>query len=167
LKALAKSPTDRYCTAADMARDLRNAIGGRPARWRNWHALIATAACLLVLALGFTTLKSGSTPAIAPIPPQKAALAVDIQPGARPADATIPVEEIEKLTADDALQITARIDGPGYFYCLWYQPNGTVKLLGEERLERPSPPRSPMPNAMCSSAHAGKRPITGSAGNYS
>jgi serine/threonine protein kinase len=138
LKALAKSPADRYSTAADMASDLRKALGGQTSRWRNWHAiLVAAAAALLVVAFGFTALKSNPLPTIAPIPPQKAALAVYVQPGARPANATIPVEEIENLTSGDAIQIKARIDEPGYFYCLWYQPNGTVKLLGEDRLERP------------------------------
>jgi serine/threonine protein kinase len=55
LKAIAKSPSDRYTTAGDMARDLRAAIGVRRSSWRNTKTLAAAAATLafvVISALG-------------------------------------------------------------------------------------------------------------------
>ena len=149
LKALAKSPADRYTTAADMARDLRNAVGGRPIQRPKWPMLAAAAAAtILIAALGFTALNEDGVlksaglgslpaPAAATIEPQEIRFDLHVQPNAQAAAKSIRLEEIDNLTTGDGLQIKANIDKPGYFYCLWYRPNGAVDLLGEERLERP------------------------------
>ncbi|MEX2308949.1 MAG: protein kinase [Pirellulales bacterium] len=149
LKALAKSSADRYTTAADMAHDLRKAIGRQPSKWRRWQTIAAAlAATVLIAALGLSALRNGtsvnmagfgSLPAtvVQPIPPQDVRFELHIQPDGVPADESILIQEIEELKTSDGLQIEAQVPKPGYLYCLWYRPNGNVELLGEDRLERP------------------------------
>jgi predicted Ser/Thr protein kinase len=137
LKALTKSPSDRYTTAADMARELRGALGCRAAARPKWQKLAAAAATLLIVALGLNALIGGRAAPQPAIQPQEVRFALAVQPGARPADGPLRLEDIEDLTTADALQIKAEIQNPGYLYCLWCRPDGTVELLGEERLETP------------------------------
>jgi tRNA A-37 threonylcarbamoyl transferase component Bud32 len=139
LKALAKSPADRYTTAADMARDLRAAIAVKSAPARRWQSLAAAAATITAVALAVSAWRYDSAPAANPaaIPPQPVRLGLFVQPGAQAAASAVPLQEVERLTTGDALKVTAETEKPGYLYCLWYRPNGTVEMLGEARLAKP------------------------------
>jgi Protein kinase domain len=131
LKALAKSPADRYTNAADMARDLRAAVESRHRAWPAWAA-VAVAACLLVAA-GFVAMRSLGPPEIEP---QQVRFELLIQPQAKPGHSFALADDSVEVQADDGWQVHAQtIDNSrGYLYCVWYRPDGTVQLIDADAL---------------------------------
>lgn len=148
LKAMAKSPEARYTTAADMARDLRESI--RPKKTRlNWMvAAVAVAATVAIAAFGLVMFRGAAGPApmasATPepalpaqqlIPPQEVRLEVRVQPHAKPGDYVVLNQEVVGLETTDGVQLYAEVDKPGYLYCLWYRPDGSVLVLDEHMLD--------------------------------
>lgn len=159
LKALAKSPADRYTTAADMARDLRAANRVRVPLWRNLKSLAAAAAVVIIVgALGLASMprsrsqaeastENGSKvapldapPAAARIEPEEVVLDLRIQPLGKPGSFIALNRDVERLDTTTGLQINAgfaKADHRGYLYVVWYRPDQTVRLLDESALPTP------------------------------
>ncbi len=156
LKALAKSPADRYTTAADMAHDLRAANRVRVPKWRNLKILAAAAAVVIIAgALGLASMTHGHSqaeastdngskvapPVVAPatvrIEPQEVVLDLRIQPLGKPGSFVTLNRDVERLDATTGLQINAgfaKADHRGYLYVVWYRPDHTVRLLDDKAL---------------------------------
>jgi Protein kinase domain len=159
LKALAKSPADRYTTAADMARDLRSANRVLVPLWRNLKTLAAAAAVVIIVgALGLASMTHGNSqaeastdngskvaspvaaPTAALIEPQEIELKLLIQPLGKPGSFINLNRDVERLDATTGLQVNAgfaKADHRGYLYVVWYRPDHMVRLLDESGLATP------------------------------
>jgi hypothetical protein len=151
LKAIAKSPADRYTTAGDMARDLREAIRVRESRWPTLKTLVAATAVILLAVVGtfavslskdagaVASVEAGTpnVPAIATIAPQEVRLTLQIQPQGKTGTALDVNDELDRLQLSDRIQINAQVPQRGYLYVVWYQPNGEARLLDEKALDTP------------------------------
>jgi hypothetical protein len=150
LKALAKSPQDRYTTAEDFARELQSAVAGKSAP-RHWQPFAAIAAVLLVIgsAFGWHEAKdriahvnhkhAASVDAIVPIPPQEVRLELRIQVSGKPGGYSILDQDTIDLEPTDAVQIYAELAQPGYLYALRRRPNGDVEWFGGDEATVPRP----------------------------
>ena len=133
LKALAKSPAERYTTAADMARDLRLAARcSQPSR-RGWLRFAAAAAVLIIVPFGAGLFRQ-PTIAVQPV-----TLQVRFQREPDSGKFAVLSNSTASLNSSDGVQFYAEVPRPGYLYCLWYRPNGEVRLVGEENLATPRP----------------------------
>jgi serine/threonine protein kinase len=144
LKAMAKSPSERYTTAGDMARDLRAATRVRRPKWQSWKSLAAAAAVVLCASAIIFSKHSNSEaaaglgaiePEASPrIDQQEVQLGLRIQPLGKPGNSLLFNDEIDHVQAADRLQINVQVPRPGYLYVLWYRPNGDVRLCDENDL---------------------------------
>ncbi|HEX4413601.1 MAG TPA: serine/threonine-protein kinase [Lacipirellulaceae bacterium] len=144
LKAMAKSPSERYTTAGDMARDLRATARAPRPKWQSWKSLAAAAAVLLVAgAIIFSNhSNSEATAGAGTIEPeasprldkQEVQLSLKIQPLGKPGSSLLFNDEVDHVVSGDRLQINVQIPKAGYLYVLWYRPNGEAHLSEESDL---------------------------------
>lgn len=150
-RALEKRPSDRYASAADMAREIRHALQPRRKTPAWIPATMAVAATGLVLTLGWTLVPgstpgpTGSEPAIEgvvidspvvapPATPLRPALdvktSIDLQAnGLVGEESVIRWEPAMEVEADDRFKLTAETNpdiDPGPIYTFWFKPDGTA-----------------------------------------
>jgi hypothetical protein len=145
LKAMAKSPSERYTTAGDMALDLRATLQSKKPKWQSWKSL-AAAAAVVVAAAAIVFSKHSNTEATAgggtvvepevssPIDQQEVQLGLKIQPLGNPGNSLLFNDEVDHVQPADRLQINVQVPKPGYLYVLWCKPNGEVRLSEESDL---------------------------------
>ena len=130
LKAIAKDPSQRYSTGADVARELRAAIGGKPSHLK---AIIKYTLAMVAVVAGVWLLISSimlTPPAPPPIPrpvPEITNFNVHV---VREAEGTIPLSDEDlPLSPNDQLEIHAGLDRPGYLYLIYYTQDEKPELL--------------------------------------
>ena len=153
LKAMAKNPADRYSTAADMAADLRAALGGPPPSGRGRWLVgglsgAAAMAGLITLLIWSNSNRDRSTPGngIGPSNPGQVAgmnglgQPVAFAPGTPKLDINYQAAT-EKgvyyplggkpwvLHEGDKVQLHVALGTPRYVYLYWYDVDGTPKRL--------------------------------------
>jgi hypothetical protein len=138
-----------------MARDLRAAMQPPKAKWMNWKSLAAAAvvvigASALILSkhsnseatAHLETIGAPTNPAIPANPtnpaikPQQVQLTLWIQQSGKTGSSQKFDDDIDHVETSDRLQINAQIPSDGYFYVLWFKPNGEVSLSNENDLSR-------------------------------
>jgi predicted Ser/Thr protein kinase len=139
LKALAKSPADRYRTAGDMAAELRTAIAAVPPRktaWPYWAAGgAAAAAALMMLFVPRWRDKEDVPPRQGNTPPaveqlELTAPHVDIHYQLPDESGVYHVLRREPLNQLDKIQIHVDLNGiERYIYLYWYDTNGDLTRL--------------------------------------
>ncbi len=152
LKAMAKSPADRYRTAGDMAADLRKAIAGAPPKSRTPMVAIAgaAAAALIFLAIWAPWRSHKDIPQNRPdtargvfvIPPDVEFTKLNLPPGTPTVEAyyqaatengihhrlrysPIVVHEGDKVR----FVVSTAENEPRYLYLYWYDANGKPQRL--------------------------------------
>jgi hypothetical protein len=134
LKALSKSPQDRFRTAKDLSQALRR-TQRPPRRWLPWAGVAVLVASLVVLLV----VPSGHRqPVVLPPTEQLAVryLRADVRPQNKVGD--YPVPQVLPRTGDE-IQLTAHLSRTAYLYLFVFDSLGKPKLCWPPDLDQPTP----------------------------
>jgi serine/threonine protein kinase len=131
MKAMAKNPTERYNTAADMAAALRAAIA--PPKGPNLFPRLAVAGigvAALVVGIFYLAQSMKPTPPPAPLAPPFIELAIPVRRPSIHAEGEFAyLEDVSPLRIDDWVQVMCNFDREVYAYAIWYDSPTVPKLL--------------------------------------
>jgi predicted Ser/Thr protein kinase len=154
LKAMAKNPADRYSTAADMAADLRAALGGAPPAGRGRWLVgglsgAAAMAGVIIMLIWINSNRNSTTPGngngVGPGNPGQTLAALSLEPTI-PFEPTTPKLELHYQAAKDQgvwhplnrndilhegdkVQMHVTLGVPRFVYLYWYDVEGKPKRV--------------------------------------